>query len=325
MTPNLDEPKTIEELRSWFKERGYEPAQTRFFVGVDFRAPKAFGIYLDEFGEYVVYKNKADGTRVIRYQGYDQEYAVHELYQRFQQEIINQQTRWAADRQARQAAGNRQTGYSVFDAYERKQLLNNRGRKLPIIVLLVFLSFVISVVIMRDMQKKLGWDFGLLMGFIPLVIMGVVMLLSYVWLNGMKLSEYLRTVSPSLKATVVMLVVFYTLIFSMQIWGIRGSGYYSLNNHLYYRAGNAWYQYDDSRNIWVCTSNVPNQFDSGSWKDYNNTDSHYGYFKLFETTSYYEDWQEEQRSYEESHHSDSDYSWSSNDWDSGYTDWDSDW
>ena len=58
MTPNLDQPRTIEELRNWFKENGYEPAVTRFFAGVDVKSPKAFGIYKDDFGEFVVYKNK---------------------------------------------------------------------------------------------------------------------------------------------------------------------------------------------------------------------------------------------------------------------------
>jgi len=92
-----NQPKTIEELRQWFEDKGYESAKTRFFIGIDYKAPKAFGIYKDELGEFVVYKNKADGTRAIRYQGCDEEFAVHEIYQRFQEEIINQQTRWAAD------------------------------------------------------------------------------------------------------------------------------------------------------------------------------------------------------------------------------------
>jgi hypothetical protein len=53
----------------------------RFFIGEDYREPKAFGIYRD--GEdVVVYKNKADGSRAIRYRGRDEEHAVDELFQK---------------------------------------------------------------------------------------------------------------------------------------------------------------------------------------------------------------------------------------------------
>ena len=73
------------ELQEWFKANGYDYYKTRFFIGINYRDPKAFGIYQNDAGDFVVYKNKADGTRVIRYQGDDQAFAVHELYQRFQQ------------------------------------------------------------------------------------------------------------------------------------------------------------------------------------------------------------------------------------------------
>ncbi|MBP5554269.1 MAG: hypothetical protein J6X94_05285 [Lachnospiraceae bacterium] len=326
MTPNLDEPKTIEELRSWFKERGYEPAQTRFFVGVDFRAPKAFGIYQDELGEYVVYKNKADGTRVIRYQGNDQEFAVHELYQRFQQEIINQQTRWTASQSNNNNSKWQENSFS-YDSYERDQLRNERGRKLPLIILLVILSFVLTVAFLLRLQTKLGRNFGLLLGFIPFVVMCVVMLFSYTWLNGITMREYLRTVPAPLKRAVITVVFVVTFIFAIPSWEIGENGYYSINNNLYYRAGGNWYHYDDSRHDWEHSYSVPSQFTSASWSSYNNTKSHQGSYEFFETTDYYSDWKEAQRSYSESRDYDNDHdsNWSSNDWDSGYTDWNSDW
>lgn len=86
------DPKTISELQAWYKSKGLPPAETtRFFIGVDYKKPRAFGIYQDEnSGNFVVYKNKDNGERAIRYQGTDEAYAVNELYQRLKQEIIQQ-------------------------------------------------------------------------------------------------------------------------------------------------------------------------------------------------------------------------------------------
>ncbi|MGN1299469.1 MAG: hypothetical protein ACI4UE_05780 [Candidatus Scatovivens sp.] len=86
------EPKTIEELKQWYVNRNLPPESvTRFFIGSNYKGAKAFGIYKDELtGKYVVYKNKADGTRAIRYEGENEEYAVNELYQKLKYEIYNQ-------------------------------------------------------------------------------------------------------------------------------------------------------------------------------------------------------------------------------------------
>ena len=49
-------PKTIEELREYCAERGMPLPRMRFFIGEDYRQPKAFGIY-QEGNEFIVYKN----------------------------------------------------------------------------------------------------------------------------------------------------------------------------------------------------------------------------------------------------------------------------
>ncbi|MBO6158776.1 MAG: hypothetical protein J6P72_05865 [Firmicutes bacterium] len=83
-------PRTIEELQSWYRARNLPPEEvTRFFIGKDIKEPKAFGIYKD--GDvFIVYKNKANGQRAVRYQGTDEAYAVNELYMRLKEEILNQ-------------------------------------------------------------------------------------------------------------------------------------------------------------------------------------------------------------------------------------------
>lgn len=91
------QPKTIEELKDWYTAHKLPPENvTRFFIGKDIKEPKAFGIYKSETGDYVVYKNKADGERTVRYQGSDEAYAVNELYQRLRAEISDQKSRAAS-------------------------------------------------------------------------------------------------------------------------------------------------------------------------------------------------------------------------------------
>lgn len=73
-------PHTIEELKEYCAERNMPLRRMRFFIGENYQKPKAFGIFQNSAGEFVVYKNKADGSRSIRYIGRDEEYAVKELY-----------------------------------------------------------------------------------------------------------------------------------------------------------------------------------------------------------------------------------------------------
>ena len=85
-------PTTIEELEKWYKDHNLPPYETtRFFIGIDYKEPKAFGIYKDDkTGKFIVYKNKDTGERKIRYEGKDEKYAVNELYMKLKEEILNQ-------------------------------------------------------------------------------------------------------------------------------------------------------------------------------------------------------------------------------------------
>ena len=84
-------PKTIEELKQWYVNHHLPPEETtRLFIGRNYQQPRAFGIYQNEKGEFIVYKNKDNGQRAIRYQGTDEAYAVNELYMKLKEEILNQ-------------------------------------------------------------------------------------------------------------------------------------------------------------------------------------------------------------------------------------------
>jgi len=72
-------PCTIEQLRDFCAYNEMPLERMRFFVGEDYRQPRAFGIFRDG-DRFVVYKNKDDGSRAVRYNGPDEAYAVGELY-----------------------------------------------------------------------------------------------------------------------------------------------------------------------------------------------------------------------------------------------------
>lgn len=83
-------PRTIEELQAWYKSRNLPPKETtRFFIGENYQGARAFGIY-EENGEFIVYKNKDDGSRAVRYKGKDEAYAVNEIFLKLKSEILNQ-------------------------------------------------------------------------------------------------------------------------------------------------------------------------------------------------------------------------------------------
>lgn len=81
-------PRTIEELKAFCKEKNIPLDKFHFHIGEDYRGPQAFGIYYDDTAkEYVVYKNKSDGSRAVRYHGHDEGYAVNEIYQKLKEQI----------------------------------------------------------------------------------------------------------------------------------------------------------------------------------------------------------------------------------------------
>ena len=82
-----DTPKTIEELQEWCNDNGLDLKNMHIHLGEDYKGAKAFGIYRD--GSYVtVYKNKDTGERVVRYEGYDEEYAVNELFLKIKSMVL---------------------------------------------------------------------------------------------------------------------------------------------------------------------------------------------------------------------------------------------
>ena len=84
---NAPKPTTIAELLQFCHDRDMPLRTMRFFIGEDYSGPKAFGVFQGPDGDFVVYKNKADGTRAIRYKGPNEAVAVNEIYEKLRSEI----------------------------------------------------------------------------------------------------------------------------------------------------------------------------------------------------------------------------------------------
>ena len=82
----MDSIHSIQELID--RTAGMPLERMRFFINEDRQEPRCFGIYQDPSnGHWVVYKNKSDGSRAVRYSGPDEGYAANELWMKIQSEI----------------------------------------------------------------------------------------------------------------------------------------------------------------------------------------------------------------------------------------------
>ena len=82
----MDKVNSVQELIE--RTQGMPLERMRFFINEDRKEARCFGIYQDSYtGHWVVYKNKDDGSRAVRYSGPDEAYAAQELWAKIQSEI----------------------------------------------------------------------------------------------------------------------------------------------------------------------------------------------------------------------------------------------
>ena len=355
-----DQPTTIEGLKEWYASKGLPPEEvTRFFIGKDYRGAKAFGIYRDErTGNFVVYKNKADGSRAVRYEGTDEAYAVNELLTRLKQEILQQKAA-NLNKPGGGSGGNGSGG--------NRRKKKNSGAS---VFAFFFILFVMAVpfgalFFMRtyEMPSKTGYyrcnDEAYYRH-----------LLFYHYTSGdgwavfdPEKNDWRETVVyPSGKfdkqrnAKRYFLSEEYdpsyggydfkdSLVYDDYLHGFTVTrGYYAYNDQVYYHMKSdndmGWYVYNADDGDWddVFFSDVPADLKHQSVaQDFWYTPDWDSETQItdFTETEDYQDYQEELRRAEEarerqqndtSYDNDNDYSWDSDDsWDSGGTDWDSDW
>ena len=165
-------PKTLSELKEYCAERGMPLLRMRFFIGVNIQEPRAFGIY-QEGGRFIVYKNKSDGSRAVRYNGPDEAYAVNEIYTKLIDECHNRgiypdqpgrsaaaQSRAAADTDSVQAIEQWAAGMEKHQRkLEEKKKKKNRRTLLIVVGALaaLFVAAIISVISTSPVPLEEGY------------------------------------------------------------------------------------------------------------------------------------------------------------------------
>ena len=160
-------PKTIAELKEYCTQRGMPLYRMRFFIGENYQEPKAFGIYQADANRFVVYKNKADGSRSVRYDGPDEAYAVRELFDKLLDECHN---RGIYPERAGQISGHYSDGGYVMrtldeDSSQRhdlnqqsRQINSAQGHRRPSMILIVLILIFLagfSISIIQSIQENI--------------------------------------------------------------------------------------------------------------------------------------------------------------------------
>ena len=297
-------PKTIAELADWYKARKLPPYETtRFFIGINYKEPRAFGIY-EENGEFIVYKNKDDGSRAIRYQGRDEAYAVNELYLKLKSEILNQK--------ARNASGHKSTGYST----------SHRRSKFDGGIIKGIIAVILGIIFLGNLNRLMY----------PVLASGATGILVYILMKrilGMKGDAYDGAPKGKkflLWTAVVCLSLFVFSVVakadSPKYYNYDGNTYVSYRGENYYY-NNDWddYYYIDALPVEIQTNPADYEF---NWAD-DNWDLSYDFYDSDTYDEKY-DTSDDSDSSDWDWSSDSDYDWDSgSDWDSGGSDWGSDW
>lgn len=292
-------PKTIEQLKAWYSQKGLPPYNvTRFFIGENVNERRAFGIYR-EGDRFIVYKNKDNGQRAIRYQGTDEAYAVNEIYLKLKAEILNQK------RLSDVGAGGRGGMGNASESSGCKGCLTKAGMYIGI-----FLAFI-------------GFAGA---GAIGIAVVAAIAIGIYVLLSKMNLSQRAKRIT--IISIIVLAILIPVLFVVIRSWN---NGYYTYDGTTYYKDDDDWYYYDTYSNDWydsydysatgAIESNYDNYYSGSSYgwnSDYTDFSDSDAYDEKYNSSSYDSDW-----SFSDW---DSDYDWDSgSSWDSGGSDWGSDW
>ncbi len=333
-------PKTIEELKAWYEARNLPPYETtRFFIGIDYKEPKAFGIYQDG-SEFVVYKNKGDGSRAVRYRGTDEAYAVNEIYLKLKSEILNQKAQNVRSGGGGSSSSYRRRAKTPSDLVERTE-----GNKFKTAIAVFFGLMGIGMVGLLKYRIVLS-----IILFVALVaaVCGITKLLvmqhkkntggdAFDFVNAHpELSKWLYfswTDCIGLNRTTFVLL-FITMLVSGQCFAVYTTPhYYSPENSdaVYVNYHDDWYEYDDVSDSYnsINFDALPTEIQTNPADyEFNWTGAEWNPTTEFKDSSTYESNYKSSDSWDwGSSDSDSDYDWDSgsDSWDSGGSDWDSDW
>lgn len=309
-------PKTIEELQRWYMDRNLPPYEvTRFFIGVDYRQPRAFGIYRDG-GEFVVYKNKADGERAIRYRGSDEAYAVNELYLKLKSEILNQ----------KEHNLNRRAGQASYGGNKKSRRIGSLLAPILFMTSAIWVMPLLFAGFFLDSKYK-GAGEALIIAVVATVMLAVIF--------GVTRNRRRRDEDSRKGRSIIIRILVYALIcavmtclLAVPIHNFKKTDYYSYDDRVYVHTRSHWYMYnyDDDDYYRVEDTYIPDALISND--SIYRVDNPATYWNsevtLFESSNYYAETFSSDSDSDSG--SDRDYDWDSGDgWDSGDTNWDSDW
>lgn len=291
--------ETYEELKSVFEEFRVDPKKTRFFMGSDYTEPRAFVIYQDDFGDFVVYKMKDDGTRALRYKGSDEKHAVNEYYQKFLSEVRKRPE--FAQKLLRPASSTRPSSTKGSDS-DGKWFIYLTIAALVLLILAFLKVFPIWAAVVLFLLVNPG-------------------IFLWQWLFGRRTG---RRFPPKIYSIISLVLILLLGSGSMiyKRFNHRHDGYYVTPQGAYYTQGHDVYYYN---NGWYYYGLFDDFYDD-YYDDYTYYDSYEdnSYYEDFSDSEYYDDWKDSDWDSD-----DDDSGWSSDDswdsWDSGGSDWGSDW
>ena len=278
----------IDDINVLADQYGMPLEKMRFFIGVNNTEPKCFGIFQDEAGYWVVYKNKANGERAVRYRGRNEAEACQIIWDKIEEEIKirKKDADWW---QHQQDLANDPVYAEEYDKeLERRVLKPNYGTKKP-----AKKKHSVRNALLTSMAVA---------GIVTLMYSGIRHIAANhphtgYYSDGNTLYYYQ---SPS----------WYYWNDTYNDWLFYDYDAYEDNWHDWNYDG-SYYTYDTGGNDYISFEDTDYYHDSSSSGSYSYSDDDYD-----------SDWSSD---WDDSWDSSDDYDYDFSDWDSDYTDWDSDW
>ena len=322
-----DTPRTIEELKAWYSARKLPPENiTRFFIGKNVSEARAFGIYKENSGIVTVYKNKANGSRAIRYRGTDEAYAVNELYLKLKDEILNQKRLNLRKKNNTKADKRSQKPLPKRAGQTEKQKEKTKPTKEDVrLTVIICICLALFMIFGRFIMTLL------LIALLTIALPEVIAFFLCEKLNENRPANRQLTNKAAKPILIIGSVLAIVIFFSFGFRKTDPGSYFVTDNSVYFRQEQDWFRYDPGNESWspspsadvssgsYCSTTPPSVSRSFYETEYYDSGIN-GY--VWEASYWYENINDN-FGFDDN---DSGYDWDSgSDWDSGGTDWDSDW
>ncbi len=277
---------SINDILELASRYGMPLEQMRFFVGVNNTEPKCFGIYQDDGGYWIVYKNKANGERAVRYRGRSEAEASQIIWDKIEEEIKKRKKEKDWWQHQNDLANDPEYADEYEKELEQRVLRPNYGTRKP-----------------QAKNNALK---------ITLILAGVIALIS----GGITATvRNYRKNHPSSGYYTHDSELYYYQYPSWYIWDSYTDSWDTYDYDAYFE--NDWHDWNYDGRYYVYNGDDDNYYsfqDSDYYDSYSSSSSY--------SSDYDDDWSSD---WDDSWDSSDDYDYDFSDWDSGDTDWDSDW